>query len=89
MVEIVRKVESKSAPAVSGGVPGSLQPVQDRELRIRVTASALERMQKQAVVSLESPVGSTWSIRCDEGSYLDGDDAAPPPLAYFSAAIAF
>jgi hypothetical protein len=26
---------------------------------------------------------------CDEGAYLGGDNEAPPPLVYFSAAIAF
>jgi hypothetical protein len=26
---------------------------------------------------------------CDEGTSMGGDDSAPAPLAYFSAAIAF
>ena len=46
-------------------------------------------MKKQATVTLEAPEGSTWSIVCDEGAYLGGDDTAPPPLVYFSAAVAF
>jgi len=29
-----------------------------------------------------------FSITCDEGAYLAGEDTAPPPLAYFSAGIA-
>jgi hypothetical protein len=86
---IVRKLEARGAPPGAGGVPSSLQATQDRELRVRVQAETLDKMQKQAVVTLESPVGSTWSIRCDEGAYLAGEDTAPPPLAYFSAAIAF
>jgi hypothetical protein len=44
---------------------------------------------KRATVTLEQPEGSTFSIICDEGAYLAGEDTAPPPLAYFSAGIAF
>lgn len=33
--------------------------------------------------------GETWKIICDEGPYLNGADSAPPPLAYFSAGMAF
>jgi hypothetical protein len=30
-----------------------------------------------------------FTIDCDEGAALGGDDSAPPPLAYFGAALAF
>jgi hypothetical protein len=30
-----------------------------------------------------------FTIDCDEGPALGGEDTAPPPLAYFSAALAF
>lgn len=30
-----------------------------------------------------------FEIMCDEGEALGGADSAPPPLAYFSAALAF
>lgn len=30
-----------------------------------------------------------FEIPCDEGPALGGDDSAPPPLAYFGAALAF
>lgn len=86
---IVRKLVARAAGAGPGGVPGSLQPVQDRELRVVVEADTLEGMKKRAVVTLEQPVGSTWEIHCDEGAYLGGEDTAPPPLVYFGAAIAF
>ncbi len=88
MDEIVKKIEARTAQPASE-VPSSLQPVQDRELRVRVHAESLDKMKKQALVTLESPVGSTWLIHCDEGAYLGGEDTAPPPLVYFSAAIAF
>ena len=67
----------------------SLKPVQKRELVITLEANSLERMRKQATVTIEQPKGSTFSIICDEGPYLDGDDSAPAPLAYYSAGIAF
>jgi len=87
MEEIVTKVAPPAAEAHAHG--SSLRESQDRELRLRVSAEALATMRKRALVTVEAPVGSTFSIICDEGAYLGGDDTAPPPLAYFSAAIAF
>lgn len=89
MDEIVKKLVSRVAKPGPGGIPGSLQPDQDRELRVVVEAQSLEGMKKRAIVTLEQPEGSTFSILCDEGAYLAGEDTAPPPLAYFSAGIAF
>ena len=89
MEEIVKKLVSRSAKPGAGNVPSSLQPHQDRELRVAIEAETLEGMKKRAIVTLEQPEGSTFSIICDEGSYLAGEDSAPPPLAYFSAGIAF
>jgi hypothetical protein len=89
MEEIVKKLISRSAKPGPAGIPGSLQPHQDRELRVAIEAESLEGMKKRAIVTLEQPEGSTFSIICDEGAYLAGEDSAPPPLAYFSAGIAF
>ena len=89
MDEIIKKVVSRAAKPGPGSVPGSLQPQQDRELRVSLEAESLDGMKKRAIVTLEQPEGSTFSIICDEGAYLGGEDTAPPPLAYFSAAIAF
>ncbi|MDA1073710.1 MAG: hypothetical protein O3A63_02965 [Proteobacteria bacterium] len=30
-----------------------------------------------------------FTIHCDEGAAIGGDDTAPPPLAYFASSIAF
>ena len=84
MASIVEKIEERAHES-----PSSLQEKQDRELRVHVEARMLEGMEKEAVVTLEQPVGSVFRMRCDEGAYLAGDDTAPPPLSYFSAAIAF
>lgn len=87
MEEIVSKIAS---PAGGAHPPaGSLRESQDRELRLRVSAESLTNMRERAIVTVEAPAGSTFAITCDEGAYLGGDDTAPPPLAYFSAAIAF
>jgi hypothetical protein len=83
---IVTKLENRASAAEAGS---SLQPVQAREIMVRVEACSLEKMRKRAVVRLERPHGSSFAIICDEGAYLGGDDTAPPPLSYFSAAIAF
>lgn len=83
---IVCKVASRSNPAELGM---SLQPVQNRELVLVSQAESLDKMRKKATVSLEHPTGSTFQIICDEGPQLGGDDSAPPPLAYFSASLAF
>jgi hypothetical protein len=83
-MDIVRKLEERRAES-----PSSLREEQDRELRVRVRAETLARMQKRAVATLEAPVGSTWEIMCDEGAYLAGEDEAPPPLVYFASAVAF
>jgi hypothetical protein len=89
MEQIVNKVEAPASQKSAEDTPSSLQGEQDRELRVQLTAEPQEGMKKQAVVTLEAPEGSTWSILCDEGAYLGGDDTAPPPLVYFSAAVAF
>ena len=62
---------------------------QGHELRLVVEARALEKQRKEARVTLTSPAGTPFTIHCDEGAYLNGDDTAPPPLAYLSASIAF
>jgi len=89
MDEIVKKVMEAAPPsAAPSGPPGSL----DREIRLHVQATTLSRQKKQAEVWSEvrgQPAGSRWALQCDEGTRIGGDDTAPPPLAYFSAAIAF
>ncbi len=89
MDEIVKKVDTPASKTSSDDTPSSLQESQDRELQVRLSAEPHEGMKKQATVTLEAPEGSTWSIVCDEGAYLGGEDTAPPPLVYFSVAVAF
>jgi len=58
-------------------------------IEVVVEAEAQEKQRKKSQVTLRQPVGTTFTIYCDEGSYLDGDDTAPPPLAYLSSSVAF
>ena len=69
--------------------PVGLRPVQKRDLVITADARAVVNMQKEARVSVVQPPGDTFEIASDEGAYLGGDNTAPPPLAYFSSALAF
>jgi hypothetical protein len=60
-----------------------------QEIRLRLTAESKSKMNKQAFVAVEAPGFSTFSMWCDEGTSLGGEDSAPAPLAYFAAAVAF
>jgi uncharacterized OsmC-like protein len=53
-----------------------------RRFAFDVVADKLARQQKRATFG-------RFEILCDESARLGGDDSAPPPLAYFSAALAF
>lgn len=58
-------------------------------LELVVEAEAFEKQRKRADATLLQPAGKKFTIYCDEGPYLDGDDTAPPPLAYLSSSVAF
>jgi hypothetical protein len=47
-----------------------------------VEATTTQRQQKKAIFA-------QFELLCDEGAAIGGDDTAPPPLAYFGAALAF
>jgi len=58
-------------------------------IELVVEAEALEKQRKKCEVALKQPPGTTFILYCDEGPYLQGDDTAPPPLAYLSSSLAF
>ncbi|MBI4464473.1 MAG: hypothetical protein HY647_07190 [Acidobacteria bacterium] len=58
-------------------------------LEVVVEARALEKQHKGAQVTLVQPAGRTFTLECDEGAYLNGDDTAPPPLSFLTSSIAF
>ena len=53
-----------------------------------VVAQAEERQKKSGLVQVNIPGFSPAKLYCDEQTPI-GDDTAPPPLAFFSAGIAF
>ena len=68
-------------------VPPGLDPnVTWREIVIEADAEALEKMRKEGHAKIRE---TTYTIYCDEGKNLGGDDSAPPPLAYFCTSLAF
>ncbi len=89
MAAIVEKIAeaSTAAPATA-----SADSSPNRDIRIRVSARTIGGQKKRAEVWNEGagrPPGSRFAIMCDEGKRLGGEDSAPPPLAYFSAGVAF
>ena len=72
---------------MENAVPPGLDPhVTRREIVIEADAEALEKMRKEGHAKIRE---TTYTIACDEGKNLGGDDSAPPPLAYFCTALAF
>jgi hypothetical protein len=68
-------------------LPPGLDPnVTRREIVLEADAEALEKMRKEGHAKVREKV---YTIYCDEGANLGGDDSAPPPLAYFCTSLAF
>ena len=68
-------------------LPPGLDPnVARREIVLEADAEALEKMRKEGHARVREKV---YTIFCDEGANLGGDDSAPPPLAYFCTSLAF
>jgi hypothetical protein len=53
-----------------------------RENVIEVECESLERMRKVAHIE-------DFTVYCDEGERVGGDNTAPSPLRYFTAAVGF
>ena len=64
------------SPFRAESIPGG------RRFSFHVRAEKGERHRKRATFG-------RFTIECDEGPALGGDDSAPPPLAYFASALAF
>ncbi len=53
-----------------------------REILVEADAEILEKMRKEGHAS-------GFTVYCDEGERVGGENTAPPPLAYFGLALAF
>lgn len=78
-----------STPNLDTTLPRAQDTREGREVWVRLTAATREGMKKRALVAVEAPGFDTFSMWCDEGTTMGGDDSAPAPLAYFGAAFAF
>ncbi len=53
-----------------------------REILVEADAETLEKMRKEGHAR-------GFTVNCDEGERVGGENTAPPPLAYFALALAF
>ena len=53
-----------------------------REIQMEADAETLERLRKEGHAR-------GFTIHCDEGERIGGDNTAPPPLAYFALSLGF
>jgi hypothetical protein len=53
-----------------------------REITLEADAETLERMRKEGHAR-------GFTVYCDEGERVGGDNSAPPPLAYLGLSLAF
>ena len=53
-----------------------------REIVLEADAETMERMRKEGHAR-------GFTVQCDEGERIGGDNSAPPPLAYFGLSLAF
>ena len=88
---IVRKVDEAevSLPSLDEASDEIQPPQEGKAFRVCLKAESRDKMKKRALVSVDLPGFSPFVMWCDEGTSLGGEDSAPAPLAYFSAAIAF
>jgi hypothetical protein len=65
-----------ASPFKLESVPGGMR------FNFDVRVAKTERQRKEAHFD-------TFTIPCDEGEAIGGDNTAPPPLAYFASALGF
>ena len=53
-----------------------------REIVLEADTETIERMRKEGHAR-------GFTVYCDEGERIGGDNSAPPPLAYFGLAVGF
>jgi hypothetical protein len=53
-----------------------------REIVLEADAETLERLRKEGH-------SRGFTVFCDEGERIGGDNTAPPPLAYFGLSVGF
>lgn len=72
------------AEALAGLSPPQIRP--GRGEAVRAVVRSLSVMQKEVLV-VSARTGAVWRLASDEGAYLDGHDAAPCPLSFFTTGM--
>lgn len=66
-----------------------VEGVQKRDVILEAEASWMGGMRQQAQVRVVNPPSRVYTLVCDEGEHMGGEDSAPPPLAFFIAGVVF
>jgi hypothetical protein len=66
-----------------------VQGVQKRDVILEAEVRYVDKMRQEAQVRVVSSPSRTYTLQCDEGHHMGGDDELPPPLAFFMAGILF
>jgi hypothetical protein len=76
-------IEARSVPRelLPGGIMAEDLQIK-REIVLEADAETLERMRKEGHAR-------GFTVFCDEGERIGGDNSAPPPLAYFALSVGF
>lgn len=87
---IIRKTRAaETVHGVEGGAGSSLQAEQKRTLHVHGDAQLVGDGLMESTIELIKPIGSTFRFLCDETRTRQGNESAPPPLAYLCAGIGF
>lgn len=67
-----------------------VQGFQRRDVVLEGEVKYVEKMRQEAKVRIVNPASDKiYTLVCDEGEHMGGDDTAPPPLAFFLAGVLF
>jgi uncharacterized OsmC-like protein len=66
-----------------------LEGHQRRDVILEAESRFTGGMRQEGVVRVVQPAGGTYTLRCDEGPDMGGEDSAPPPLAFFLGGVVF
>lgn len=65
-----------------------VEGVQKRDVILEAEASWIGGMRQQAQVRVINPASRVYTLVCDEGEHMGGEDSAAPPLVFFMAGLA-
>lgn len=66
-----------------------VEGIQNRDVVLEAEAAWIGGKRQQAQVRVVSPPSRVYTLVCDEGAHMGGEDSAPPPLAFFMVGVVF